>query len=759
MQKIFSLLILLSLHTFLLSQTPVSTWSDHLSYSSVQCIAVGGDQVYASTGSSLLIYNKRFSELKKMSRINGLSETGISTISWSEENKTLIIAYGNTNVDLVKNNIVMNIPDIYRKFIPVEKKINKIRANGKYAYLASSFGIILIDLVRNEIYDTWKPGTDSEINGVWDIAFGNGKIFAATNEGVFSADLTVDGLSYFGNWRRSTALPQGKYNSLVFSGNKLYANLSDPTLTGDEVYAVDNSAVLFSFLPGIFNKSFDNASDGFTISSVSSLNYYNLNGNLIKKISSYGWASPEIFQGIYDKNEIWIADSGAGLVRSEDLTTFSALTLPGPLSNRSFNINSTNGKTFICSGGTDLSWNNTGKALEISFYENNKWSYISESSILDPLRTFIDPENTNHLFVSTWGYGLLEYENNTLIRHYNESNSPLQSLSPGHPYVRICGMAMDNSQNLWITQTGLSGSIKVLKPDGTWIVNPLIIDAPIVGDIVNTSIGQKWVILPKGYGLFVLDDNNTPDVFIDDRYRRFLVYDTENQLISQVYSIAEDLDGSIWVGTDQGPVIYFNPENIFDNNPRASRIKIPRNDGSNLADYMLKTEIITSIAVDGGNMKWIATAGSGAYLLSPDGTKQVRSFNEKNSPLFSDSIGSMAIDNKSGDVWFGTAKGIQSYRSEATGGSDKFSGVLIFPDPVREDFTGNVTITGLIKDSQIRITDISGNLVYETVSTGGEATWDLNTYNGKRVSTGVYLVFCASKDGTQAFVTKLLVIH
>jgi hypothetical protein len=760
MRKIHILLILICFQLVLKGQTPVGTWSDHLTYSSANCVAVGAEEVYSSTGSSILIYNKSFAELKKLSRINGLTETGISTISWSEENKTLVIAYTSTNVDLLKNNIVYNIPDINRKYIPGNKLINKIRTNGKYAYLACSFGIVVIDLEKKEIYDTWKPGTDSESTQVWDVAFGNNKIYAATDVGVFSADITNQGLSYFANWDQMVSFPNpfAKYTSLVFSGGKLYANLSDQTLGGDQVFVTDNSTSLFSFIQGVFNKSFDASASGFTISSGGSVKYYNINGTLANTINNYGWGVPSISQAIVENNTIWIADVNSGLIKGDNLTDFQALTLPGPLSNNAFNINSYNGKTIICGGATSTSWNNLNRHFEVSIYENNTWSAISSKVIVDPLRSLIDPNNTNHTFVSSWGGGLLEYENNVSVKQYTESNSPLQTIIPGAPFVRICGLAMDKSKNLWVTQTEVPCSIKVLKPDGSWIVNPITIDAPTIGDIIITSKGQKWIILPRGYGLFVLDDNQTPDVFSDDKYKKMLVQDTEDQVISFVYSIAEDLDGNIWVGTDQGPLIYFNPENVFTTNLRANRIKMSKNDGTNTADYVLKTETITSIAVDGANRKWLGTASSGAYLLSADGTVQIKNFNAQNSPIFSNSIVSLAVDNKLGDVWFGTAAGVQSYRGDATEGTEKFSKILTFPNPVRENFTGKVTITGLIKDSQIRITDISGNLVFETMSDGGEASWDLNTYNGKRVTTGVYLVFCASKDGSQSAVTKMLVI-
>jgi len=754
--------LLLFLFQFVYSsgQTPVGTWSDHLIYNTTRNIAVGKDQVYASNGSSLLEYNKGYAELKKMSRINGLTETGIGTIAWSEENKTLIVAFSSTNIDLIKNNTIFNIPDINIKYIPGKKEINRIRINGKYGYLACSFGIVVIDLIKQEIYDTWKPGAGANNAEVWDIAFGNDKVYAATSVGVYSADMANTGLSYFGNWTLLNILPTpaGKYTLIIFSGNKLYVNLSDPNSAGDSVFSYDGGSSIFSYLPGVYNRSFDPAPSGFTISSPESVRYYNSNGVLQKTISSYGFGTVNISQGVVDGNDIWIADINSGLIKGENLSSFSALTLPGPVSNNAFSITSLNGKTIICGGGTNVSWNNQGRPFQLSIHENNNWTPVSKNTVIDALRSLIDPDDNNHFFISTWGGGLLEYSNGNFLNQYNASNSPLQSIIPGQAYVRICGLAMDSRKNLWITQTEVPGSIKVLKPDGSWIVNPVTIDAPTIGDIIISKNGNKWVILPRGYGLFILDDNNTPENFSDDSSKIMVVKDSENKVISYVYSLAEDLDGNIWVGTDQGPLIYYNPENVFDKDLNAYRILIPRNDGSGQGDYMLNSEVITSIAIDGANRKWLGTQSSGAYLLSPDGTNRIRNYNEQNSPIHSNSIVSLAVDNKTGDVWFGTSKGIQSVRGDATEGEEQFAKVYTFPNPVREDFEGNVTITGLMQDTQIRITDISGNLVFETSSDGGQATWDLKTYNGRRVATGVYIVFCASSDGTQSAVTKMLVI-
>lgn len=753
--------ILLAAAIKLHAQTPVGSWSDHLVYNTASAVCAGTSEVYASTGSSVLVFNREYEELRKMSRINGLTETGISTLNWSEDHKTLVIAYTSTNIDLVKSNKIYNIPDINRKYIPGRKEINRIRINGRYAYLACSFGIVIIDIVKNEIYDTWKPGSGSGSSEVWDLAFGNERIYAATGAGVYSADPDNTGLAFFGNWTLLPGMPEpfGKYTAVVYSGNKLYANLSVNNAGGDYVYEYDGTGKLFSYIPGVYNRSFESASGGFIITSSPSVRHYDTNGTLVKTISSTDWPNPDFSQAVEYNRDIWIADRTSGLIRYSSMNTPESYTLPGPVTNNAFHITSEDGKTLISGGGADASWNNLWRPLQISVHDGKDWTAITPAAIHDGMRTLIDPDDRDHFFVSTWGGGLLEYENNLLVNHYNDANSPLQTIIPGSPYVRICGLAMDNDKNLWITQSGVNGSIKVLKPDRkTWIVNPLTIDASTIGDIIITKTGHKWIILPRGNGLFVFDDNNTPEAFGDDRSKKLLVEPSDGGIVSNIYSTAEDLEGNIWVGTDQGPLVYYNPERVLDESLKAFRIKIPRNDGTDIYDYMLKTETITAIAVDGANRKWLGTSGSGAYLLSPDGTLQIRNYKENNSPILSNNIATLSVDNKTGDVWFGTSRGVQSVRGDAVKGEEKFNNVYSFPNPVRQDFNGNVTITGLIRDSKVKITDISGNLVYETESSGGSASWDLKTYNGQRVATGVYLVFCASNDGSESSVTKMLVI-
>ncbi len=762
MRKLLIFICLLIVFTHSRGQTPVGTWTDHLVYTTAKNITAGSEEIYACTGSSLIVYNREYDELRKMSRVHGLSETSISTIAWSEENEALIIAYSSTNLDILKDNLIYNIPDIRMKYIPGKKEINRIRIIGRYAYLACSFGIVIIDLPGHEIYDTWKPGNGTDNPEIWDVAFGNGRVYAATGTGVYSADSDNPGLSYFGNWSIINSLPEpaGKYTAAVYSGNSLYVNCTGKNFPGDYIYQISGAAAsLFSFTSGIFNISFDKAADGFTVASGKSVRYFLDDGSLRANISAYPWGVPNASQAVEDQGDIWIADITSGLIKGEDMSDFTALTLPGPISNNAVSLAAYNGKTVICGGGVDNAWNNLSRPFQISIRENNLWTNIKYTEFSDAMRAFIDPADESHFFVTSWGGGLLEYKDNELVDRYNYINSPLQTIIPGANYVRLCGIAMDRDRNLWITGSEVPATLKALKPDGGWIVNPATTEANSVGDLIITRSGLKWVILPRGNGLFVMDDNDTPGYFDDDLYKQMFVTDPEGKVINFVYCLAEDQEGNIWLGTDQGPLVYYNPDKVFEEEIKAYRIKIPRNDGSGLADLVLFTESISSIAVDGANRKWLGTASSGAYLLSPDGTKRLRNHNEQNSPILSNNVAGVAVDNKTGDVWFVTSLGIISVRGDATEGNEEFSGVYSFPNPVREDFEGNVTVTGLMKDTQIRITDISGNLVYETVSDGGQASWDLKTYNGRRVATGVYLVFCASSNGSQTAVTKILVIN
>ncbi|HEU4718775.1 MAG TPA: two-component regulator propeller domain-containing protein, partial [Bacteroidia bacterium] len=269
---------------------------------------------------------------------------------------------------------------------------------------------------------------------------------------------------------------------------------------------------------------------------------------------------------------------------------------------------------------------------------------------------------------------------------------------------------------------------------------------------------QKWMILPRGSGMLVFDDNGTIDNPSDDRVTRLGFTAGNGGIVgTDVYSMAEDQDGEIWVGTDQGISVFYCAENIFTPGACDAQQILIQQDG--YTQILMGTQSVTCIAIDGANRKWIGTEEGGVFLMSADGQKQLAHFDVTNSPLLSNDITSLAINQKTGEIFFGTTKGLVSYRGEAIEGQDQMGDVYAFPNPVTHDYHGPIAITGLVKDADVRIADVTGNVVYQTKALGGQAIWDGNNFKGERAATGVYLVFITNEDGTQKAITKILLIN
>ncbi len=746
------------------AQIPVGSWQDRLSYSSSHYLAAGNDKIFSSAGASLLIIDSQTEITSKLSKANGLTETGISAIGWSEQEETLVIVYRNTDVDLVKRGRITNIPDIRNKYIPGLKEIYNISVIGNLALLSGSFGIVVIDVRGRYIADTWKPGDDGNTNEVYETAIFNEKVYAVTAKGVYSAPPNRTGLAYFGNWDKLEGLPvsDAAYNKIAATSSSLFINKPGGASSPDSLFRIipGQSATLAFTRTDARIRSVDPAPQGVTATLASSLLSLSEEGQVTRETVTYGWASPNPQNTLTYKGVLWIADASAGLVSTTDFINFETHTLPGPYTNNVSDICFAGTRTYVTGGTVDNAWGNVYRPLQIFINSAQEWvsNILYGQADRDALRVVADPADPDHYFVSSWGNGLYEFRNSTLVNNFNQYNSPLSSIIPGDNYTRICGLAFDRTGNLWITQSGVSGNLRVLKTDGTWTSTTVNLNVPVVGDIVIDDNGYIWTLLPRGHGMLVYDPAKTPGDISDDRYLRLQVEDSEGHVMTNLFSAARDRDGNIWVGTDMGPAVFYTPGKVFESTIKATRIKVPRNDGSGLADYLLGTETITSIAVDGANRKWFGTMSSGAYQVSEDGRTQLHNFSSSNSPILSDNIVKINISSESGEVWFGTSSGIISFRGDATEGKDDYSGMYVFPNPVREDYEGPVTVTGLVEGSSVKITDISSNLVYETTSNGGQAQWDLKNYRGRRVSTGVYLIFASNPDGTLAKVIKLLVI-
>jgi hypothetical protein len=377
----------------------------------------------------------------------------------------------------------------------------------------------------------------------------------------------------------------------------------------------------------------------------------------------------------------------------------------------------------------------------------------------------VDPTNPNRIYAGSWFSGLVEIENGEMTTLYSTDNSPLgereQFARPdGLPFVAVSGFASDDQNNIWMANGYSEDPLCVKAADGTFKcfgLNNLVGPSTPIVDVIVTREGHKWMI-KNSSGLVVFDDGGTIDDESDDEDAVALIAQTGSGGLpnNDVYCITEDLDGQIWVGTGDGIAVFFSPFDIFSNNPSDARQILVEQDG--IFQYLFERQSVSAIAVDGANRKWVGTFGSGVFLMSADGTEQIRRFSTENSPLISDIINDIAIDPLSGVVYIATDEGLMAYTSDATQGEFSNQCSSVFPNPVRENYTGPISITGLMRDSEVRITDVRGNLVYSTVSNGGKAVWDGRNLNNERVSTGVYFALSADTEGSSTCVSKILVI-
>ena len=421
---------------------------------------------------------------------------------------------------------------------------------------------------------------------------------------------------------------------------------------------------------------------------------------------------------------------------------------------------------WVSAGSRDQSWGQEFNIRGIYHYViNSTWNSYNVitsnfDNFYDILSIAIDPKDENHLFLGSWGYGVAEFNDKKIIERYTPDNSPLTAIQKN---TYAAGIAFDKNQNLWVTNFGNPNPVSVLKKDKTWVSlplnNQLLSKSGTLSSIYITSWGHKWMLLSRGGGIAVLDDNGTIDNTADDKVKLLTV-----SLISdgkttnaEVNAISEDLQGNIWIATEIGIGIYYNAANIFnDQNPAPQQV-IVEQDG--FAGYLLSTENCTSIAVDGANQKWIGTERSGVYLVSGDGDKLVQHFTAENSPLLNNYVRCLAINNNSGEVFFGTNEGIISYKGAATEAKEDYASIYAYPNPVPANYNGSIGIKGLVGFVNVKVTDISGKLVYETKSQGGQAIWDGKNLNGQKVQSGVYLIYCTDDLGEQTTVSKILFLN
>ena len=761
------------------SQLAPGEWRDFLPYHYMKQVAVANDKIYCCSDKSLFYYDLTDKSINKISKIQGLSEVEISCIAYSSSKNMLIIAYDNSNIDIIENNRITNIPYIKNKITIPDRRILGILVINNLAYLSCGFGIAVLDLEKLQFKDTYYPSTDGSVNAVNFTCTDSTYIYAATTTGIFKAKLSDPFLADFSHWT-------------------LYTNFTNYNKNCSNIQYLNGKLI------ALF-KNFDNTGKNDSIIYLSGGSWYGLNTNNSFSVYSINVANKKLFvttnRAAYKTDDnfnliqihdswtyryttedsngnIWIADLFNSLIKISNIS-YDRIEPNSPFYSDVFKMDIKNNKLWTVAGSLldDMSPSDNNNGAQA--YINNEWQNFnpltisSFNGVKDLVNVKINPFDDEKVYLASWYLGgLIEY-NHGNFNFFNASNSTIQpnfyptkkkSLkSITDTMYRINGLSFDNSGNLWITNSNVKYPLLVYTSNGNWKKFSLgrSLENSYVGSIIVTSWGAKWIVQPRTTNVIVYDENNTLDDPSDDRDTIISIANVKSLIASNnIYCITEDRQGIIWVGTDAGPVRFMSPMDAF--NPESTtapeKVLVPIVRGQSEATYLLETERINAIAVDGANRKWFGTQNTGAYLIS-ENDNQVSHFTTDNSPLLSNTILDIAINQKTGEVFFATDKGLISYRGFSTEGGDDFGKVYVYPNPVRENYNGNIIVTGLIQNTIVKITDISGNIVYETKSLGGQAVWNGKNLLGKRVNTGIYLVFCSNSDGSKTHVTKLLFIH
>ena len=734
----------------------IGSWRVHLPYSELSNLAIGRDKIYAGKGSSVINFDKDENSVTIESKYTGLNDVLVSKIGYNLIENTFIIGYETGNIDLIKDGVIQNVNDIFRNSIFGSKKINHILSNDESVYISGDYGVVLYNIRKKEVQESYLTlAPSAAANAVYASTLTSDKdsIFLATSKGVMAAKLINTNLLDFSNWY-----------TFQLADSIDNVNIVSVSSNNGIVYAAVLNKGLYYLHGTKWRKTNLPMTGGGNIRSLTKsgdLLLACVDSSVFQINSPFSWT--ELFhknnitpvEAYYDIDfSLWIASKQAGLVKYKGGEVFT-ISPNGPLTNRVFRFGYYNNNLIALSGGYSASAFKSYFGDWFSTFENNtswKIARFDYPTIPNNYQDFIsasyNPKNSI-LYVSAYGSGLVAIKPDKTISIYDETNSPLvKSID-----LLVGETAVDKDGNLWVpNRSATSGQnyIHKLSSSGVWqsYSNFSPISSTAI-DVTIDDLDNKWIRCYSSgttSGIIVFNEKT-------NKIRTLSTAASQGGLPDlKVNCITKDKKGNLFIGTNQGIAVCYDPGNIFTN---GVDLTSPIFDGFPI----LYERIVLSIAVDGGNRKWVGT-NDGLWLFDEDLTKVLLYFDKENSPLLSDYIMDIQINELSGEVFFATQEGIVSFRGSSTEGDEKYSDVKVFPNPVKPGYTGFVGISGLATDAVVKITDVAGNLVYQTKAEGGTAIWNVKDYNGRRAASGVYLIFCTTAtEGSEKFVSKIAVVE
>lgn len=748
----------------------IKQWRSHLAYTDVSQLADAGSLVFGRAGNAIFSVDKTTEEIQTFAKQNGLHGANICQIAYDKVTGQLLIAYEDGLFDIMSGGGITAITDLSINPLTSDRDAHHIYFRDGNAYLSMPFGILVVDMRKQEIRDTYKVYS-SDVSILQTTIRGD-SIYAISADTLFVAHRNDNLLDYH-QWNRREGLPGS-------------GNLQQLVLHDDTLYLLRNGAIWKEGANNTWNAfhteyTWTHIIDADNQLFVSGQNYlYEVKQNALVSVP----VAREIADAFRIGNTTWFAAGWSGIGRYNAVSGTQFFKPSGPYENWSYRMRFQGDKMIMVPGGYIVDPSNHPGGIMI--YENDSWINWTQyelQQVLQPAPSYppatpletkdycdaiIDPYDPNHYFVASHGYGLLEFRNNAFYHRYLDYNSPLKKrTNPEEGYTWVDGLAFDEDGNLWMLNNDVAG-VKVLMRNGTWdsLENKATQSLKRTQDLLiwNQNPNIKIVSCLRGKesspAIGIFNDNGTIAYKYDDRANlitSFVDQDGKTILPTYIQCVCQMADGSLWVGTDNGLFIFDDPTTMFTSNV-CRRIKIPRNDGTNLADYLLGDESIHTIVEDGAGRKWIGTDASGLYLLSKDGMETIEHFTTDNSPLPSDYIRCLVIHPRTGEVFVGTGAGLVSYQSDAAAPAEDYDNVFSYPNPVRQNFMGYISITGLMSESVVYILDSGGNLVCKTRSNGGLAVWDGRNLKGKKVAPGIYTVLCNTADGKNHTVTKIMIM-
>ena len=765
------------------SQETSQEWMGYFSYNDIVDLTQGNGKLYAASENAVFIYDPLTNEIQTVTTIEGLSGDTISTVFYSEVYQLLVIGYENGLLQIYNEdeNTVLSIIDIVNKVTipPDAKRINQISAFNEFIYIASNFGVSVYNLERLEFDDTFFIGFNGTQIQVKETAIFDGFIYAACQDGngLKKALLTSENLINFEEW---VVIAPGNFLTVDATNTRLY------TLRNDNAFLRVINDVLANV--GAFNptpEDIRSVENELLITQGSQLNVYNEDFQFQFQVirNDYEDINSDTVFNVTTKidNTLYIGTNNLGVLafNENNLDMFTVIRPNGPERNSVFSIEADSKGVWVTYGIYSISYNpGAGDSFGVSHLEDDIWVNISGDSVFgaqDLNKIAVNPFNPNQVLISSFRDGVLEIVNDEPVTLFDQTNSGLEShVNPNNPNdisIRVAGATFDNQGIYWCLTGRSERPLKSYDPStNSWmgfsfaeiLPNPFTTEFGY-DDIDVDNAGNKWL---GGFKLGIVG-------FSADGELRSLNSEDSNMPSASVYGLAVDRRNQVWIGTNRGLRVLTNTSSFFnDPNPQVSSIIILE-DG--LAQELLFQQFITDIEVDGSNNKWIATADVGVFYVSQDGQETIHHFTKDNSPLPSNNVVDISINEVNGRVYLGTNKGLVSFDSGSSAPLESLENAFVFPNPVRPNYDfveKKIKIKDISENVNIKITDISGNLVAEAESNtnlrnrgfnleidGGTAFWNGKNLSGTKVASGVYLVMLTDLDNLETKVLKLMLVR